>query len=212
MLRLMAAGALLLVALVAAAAPDSQTESPVAALQALLARTDSIGGRFEQEVRNEDGDSVQRSEGEIWVQRPFKLRWETEQPFRYLVVTDGETLWRYDPDLEQLNTEPFSADLAQAPVLILTATPQQLQNHFDVSYQRRGELDIFTLLPRGEAMFSEMSLQFAGTELQAMELRDSLGQHTRISLLEPAFNTGYGADLFTFSEERYRQQVLEPAP
>src|SRR5690606_41802687 len=37
----------------------------------------------------------------ISLKRPRKFRWHTDPPLEQLLISDGEKIWLYDPDLEQ---------------------------------------------------------------------------------------------------------------
>lgn len=190
----------LIVCFLALFAATATAATAVEQLRATLAKTDSISGEFVQTVKSEEGETLQRSEGEIIVQRPLQMRWETTEPYHYLVVTNGETLWRYDADLEQLNVEPFSVDLARAPAMILTTSTEELASHFDVSRESADGGEIYTLTPRGEASFERLRLHFRQDRLTALDLEDSLGQITHVELRDPVFNRQYDRDTFVFSE------------
>lgn len=189
--------------LLAMSAATAASDAAVEQLRATLAKTDSIGGDFVQTVKSEEGETLQRSEGKIIVQRPLRMRWESTEPYHYLLVTDGETLWRYDADLEQLNVEPFSVDLARAPAMILTTSTEELASHFDVSRESAGGGEIYTLTPRGEAAFERLRLHFRQDRLTALDLEDSLGQITHVELRDPVFNRHYDSDTFVFSQDEH---------
>lgn len=165
-------------------------------LQRLLQQAQGFSAQFHQRVQSEDGELLQESSGSIAVQRPYRMRWETLEPFRYLVITDGETLWRYDPDLEQLNTEPFTEDLAQTPAMVLVTAAQTLAEQFEVSRQQGDS--VYVLHPKTESSFRELRLRFEGDLLQAMQLQDHLGQQTDISLQGMAQNPQFEPDHFQF--------------
>ena len=110
----------------------------VAQLHLQLSSLKTLQADFEQDVFDEDGTLLQQSRGELMVERPNKLRWESREPFHYLLISDGETLWRYDADLEQLNTEAFSPELAQTPALIIGASIAELESRFEVAMNKQG--------------------------------------------------------------------------
>jgi DNA-binding transcriptional LysR family regulator len=47
------------------------------------------------------GRKPQQSAGIFALQRPGKFRWSYEKPYKQLLVSDGNKLWSYDPDLNQ---------------------------------------------------------------------------------------------------------------
>lgn len=170
----------------------------VAQLHLQLSSLQTLQAEFEQEVYDEDGKLLQNSRGTLMVERPNKLRWESVEPFHYLLVSDGKTLWRYDADLEQLNTEAFTPELAQTPALIIGASIAELDERFDVTLRKQGVLREFVLTPREPEMFTEMTLRFSKGKLVSMAMRDNLAQQTEIRLQSPQYNRKIPTAQFQF--------------
>ena len=58
----------------------------------------SFTGEFVQtSIRNDEDSIPVVAEGKVSFLRPGKMRWEYETPEEQLLVTDGETVWLYDP-------------------------------------------------------------------------------------------------------------------
>lgn len=170
-------------------------DDDAAALAARLEPLQSLRAHFEQTVRDERGEILQQGSGLMLVQRPNRLRWETEQPFRYLVVTDGEVLWRYDADLEQANREPFRGELADAPGLILGGDPGRIA----AQYRVRADGDRFVLEPRtDEALFRRLTLVWRDAALHSMTLVDRLDQTTEIVFSDLQRNPELAPSTFSF--------------
>ena len=64
--------------------------------------TTSMRADFYQVVFDNQGRKVQEVKGVMQLQRPGKFRWDYKQPYVQLVVGDGEKVWLYDPELEQV--------------------------------------------------------------------------------------------------------------
>jgi len=170
-----------------------------AALATLLADTQSMQAKFSQRVVSDEGELLEESRGSMAFQRPNQLRWEIIEPYRYLVLTNGETLWRYDPDFEQLSTESFRS-VAQTPMLILAASAAELDGQYLIEAKTVEGEQQFDLKPRSkDAEFTRLVLAFTGKLLSEMQLTDKLGQETTIALTETRLNRKKLADkLFEF--------------
>ncbi len=177
-----------------------QAGDPVADLHRYLSVSKTIRSEFKQTVTAESGELVQQSHGTIAFQRPNKIHWEADTPFHYLMVSDGETLWRYDADLEQLSTEPFDPRLADTPALIFAASAKELAENYDITVQKvkQGGTS-FILKPHSSDLFSELTLQFRGESLVGMVLLDNLEQRTEIQFIDPEYNLRLPSSLFQFS-------------
>lgn len=159
--------------------PDAATR-----LQARLAPMSELSGRFEQSIYDDRGELLQRSAGNFALKRPNRLRWHTLEPYEHLVITDGQELLRWDPDLEQLNREPVSEEMMATPAMILGEGGDDLDQRYDIRARRQAGEDHFTLSPRQESPFTALTLRFDGERLSGIDMLDSLGQRTSIKLLD----------------------------
>tara|TARA_R110001583_G_scaffold66117_3_gene190486 strand:+ start:9523 stop:10125 length:603 start_codon:yes stop_codon:yes gene_type:complete len=175
-------------------------EGDVAQLHLHLSGAQSLNAKFVQQVKDVDGQLLQESKGTIALKRPNKIRWESTEPFHYLLVSNGKTVWRYDADLEQLNTEPFDANLAQTPAMIISMTIDQLAAQYDVSVKKNGNAREFILLPKEPGSFTEMVLMFTWGKLTGMRLTDTLEQTTKIEFINPKYNNRFSDREFEFNE------------
>jgi len=85
--------------------PDMAMAAPLPAelTRALnqLTRAHGFSARFEQTIRFSDG-TMQRYRGEVDVLTPGRFRWRYAEPYEQLFVSDGHTIWHYEPDLMQV--------------------------------------------------------------------------------------------------------------
>ncbi|MDM8567840.1 outer membrane lipoprotein chaperone LolA, partial [Candidatus Halobeggiatoa sp. HSG11] len=80
----------------------------------------TMQGQFEQSLFNEQGNLLEISEGKMYVQRPNQFRWEYKKPYEQLIVADGEKIWIYDNDLEQITVKKLSNTLGQTPAFLFS--------------------------------------------------------------------------------------------
>ncbi|MDF1693492.1 MAG: outer membrane lipoprotein chaperone LolA [Zhongshania sp.] len=175
-------------------------EGDVAQLHLHLSGAQSLNAKFVQQVRDVDGELLQESKGTIALKRPNKIRWESIEPYHYLLVSNGQTVWRYDADLEQLNTEAFDANLAQTPAMIIGMSIDQLAAQYDVNVKKNGNAREFVLTPKQPGSFTEMALMFTWGKLTGMRLTDTLEQTTKIEFVNPKYNNRFSDREFEFNE------------
>ncbi|NHN35826.1 outer membrane lipoprotein chaperone LolA [Pseudomaricurvus alcaniphilus] len=171
--QLVCAGLLSLVASLAAAdAAVDSAEQLIALLQPMV----SMSGEFNQVQSDSNGELLSESSGVFSVRRPGYLRWETRQPFPQLLVSDGATLWLYDPDLEQATISAVDDQLNQSPAVIFSGDPAAIRERFEVSRAASGE---FSLTPRQQdGHFRRLDLNFDKRQLVGMTILDGFGQQT----------------------------------
>lgn len=179
-------------------------------LQKLLQPLDNLQGKFSQQQFDIDGELLQQSEGDFALQRPGKFSWHTALPFEQQLVSNGQRLWLYDPDLEQVSIQTIDANLQQTPALILSSNAEQLSANFEIvetSVEGKADLNVkkntqnreFLLLPRQtDPVFERLILVFKDDVLSDLNVHDSLGQLTQFKLLNVIANTKMAATQFEF--------------
>ncbi|WP_372750544.1 outer membrane lipoprotein chaperone LolA [Litorivivens sp.] len=179
-----------------------RAETAADTLSATLGELKNLAATFEQTVRDDEGEILETSSGTLQFQRPHHMRWEVAAPYRYLILTNGQSLWRYDPDFEQLTEEPFSS-VSQTPLMILAATADELASQYDISLVSGKETRQYVLKPRQkQSEFSRLVLTFTEGKLARMTLRDKLGQETSIALKNVTANQAPIAESrFIFTQE-----------
>ena len=69
----------------------------------------SFTGEFEQtSIRNDEDSMPMVAEGKVSFLRPGKMRWEYETTEEQLLENDVETVWLYDPLLENVTVQQLS--------------------------------------------------------------------------------------------------------
>jgi outer membrane lipoprotein carrier protein len=197
-------GILLVVAWLAPGpAPVVADEGPAVApeqLRAFLAETVTFEARFSQVLLEADSARAQVSEGRFYLHRPQRFRWDYVTPAPQLVVADGEHLWLYDPDLEQVTVRRLDDGLSSTPAMLLSGDGA-LEDSFRLgaAYREDG-LDWVELAPLSEAAdFAAVRVGFEQGRLASMELMDALGQTTVIRFSDVRLNPPLDAALFSFS-------------
>lgn len=161
----------------------------------------SLDGRFVQQVLDAQGGTGERSEGRISLKAPRQFRWEYQKPFPQLIVADGDHLWLYDPDLEQVTVRVQSYEEQSSPLAALI-DPGELDRQFVVTEGGQGGgltwVDLKARKPEDSAVQSA-KLGFNATGLARMVFEDQLGQRTEVSFSQWQRNGALPADLFRFT-------------
>ena len=123
LVRASTAGLALLAALLAAASPGAATAADTRnraeeRIDGWLAAHESLRARFLQTVFDEAGARLDESRGTVAFRRPYRFRWDYEAPEPQIIVADGENLWWYDADLEQVTVRPVDAALEQGQEVV----------------------------------------------------------------------------------------------
>jgi len=68
--------------------------------------------------------------GQVWLQTPNKFKWEYAEPAPQLILANGETVWVYDEDLEQVTVK--KQESTQNPIYVLL-NKEQTEKNFDMA-------------------------------------------------------------------------------
>lgn len=171
----------------------------IEALRNVLSPVSSMSAEFSQVIEDANGYQLQESQGTLVVSQPGKIRWISQRPMEQWVISDGETLWVFDPDLEQVTVQPFNQDLAQTPAILFSGDLEKLDGAYYVTYEQKDGRNLFYLSPEGEgSLFNTVILTFDDEMPVSMELVDNLDQHTVISFSSVQVNIPVTADQFVF--------------
>ena len=172
-------------------------------LAELLDGMTTLSAEFEQTVTNRFGDVLQAATGRMRLKRPMRLRWELDEPYPQLVVTNGESLWVYDPDLEQVTVQPLAEALSGSPAVFLTGTVADLRRNFTVVATEAPETggSRFELTPVDpNAVYGELALTFAADgSLAGIDIGDHLQQLTRVAFTARDSSAVLESELFEFT-------------
>jgi len=145
-----------------------------------IAGAHGFSGRFEQTIRFSDG-TAQHYRGELDVLTPGRFRWRYIEPYEQLFVSDGRTLWHYEPDLMQVQilrtmqgVDPAVMRLLDGTLSIHDVTMLGTESRADAAAHRYH-------VRIGEK--KEVWLGLRGHHLAYVESVDTLGNHNRIRFL-----------------------------
>ncbi len=168
-------------------------------LDHFLEGMDDIKANFKQTLLNEHGEELETSSGIVYMSRPGKFRWDYTEPYSQQITTDGNTLWIYDEDLEQVTIRDISNSIENTPAAILGGTGD-FDDHFVII--NIGNIEGFEwveLTPRDiENQYHSIRLGFNKKHIGMMILFDNLGQTTRIDFIDSERNTNLDDSLFVF--------------
>lgn len=177
---------------------ESWAQDAAERLSERLEPLETYHASFEQKILDSSGDHLQEAQGEMWLARPGLLRWEVDAPYAQTVMSDGENVYLYDPDLEQVTVQAVDERVTHTPALLISGNIDDLTASYDVHYEN-GDEDIFTLVPSTpDTLFEELNLMFEGETLTELWMTDSTGQRTAIIFSAIRQNSEIDDERFTF--------------
>lgn len=149
------------------------------ALQAKLATIDGFSADFIQRVIDSEGQVIANGEGQLTVEKPNKVNWHTTSPDETLIIANGETLWFYDPFIEQVSVYDFDQALANTPILLLSSNNETLWDGYRV-IQVESSFVIESL--NEQSHVKSLQLKFDNERLDQLLIFDATGQVSEITL------------------------------
>ncbi len=174
--------------------------APIDQLREFLSATHSARGEFSQEVVGQPGaKTMPRSSGTFEFQRPGRFRWVYAKPYKQLIVSNGERMYLYDQDLNQVTVKRLQGALPASPASILFGS-NDFERDFTVSNDGSGDgIDWILALPRAkDSPYERIRIGFRDGLPAAMQLSDSFGQTTRLAFEHVQRNPPLPADTFKF--------------
>ncbi len=176
-------------------------------LEQFLREVGSARASFTQVVTSprRSGETVARSKtssGRFEFLRPNRFRFEYTKPFEQTIVADGQTLWLYDADLNQVTAREQQAVLGSTPAALIAAGTdlRALSEVFDLkSAPARDGLEWLEARPRSkDGQLQSVRVGFRQGQLTVLEIADSLGQRSVLTFSQWQGNAPLKAEQFRF--------------
>lgn len=192
-------------ALVAASAfafPGMASAAALDQFKSFVASTQSAKGEFTQQQlgKSKNGKATPASSGSFVFARPGKFIWTYQKPYEQVLQADGETLYIYDKDLNQVTTRKLGNALGSSPAAILFGS-NKLEENFTLSEAgARDGMEWLNATPKAkDTSFEQISIGLKGGVPMAMELKDTFGQTSRLTFTNFQRNPQLGAQQFKFT-------------
>jgi len=182
----------------ALAAPLASAADPVETLRSFVRDVKSGHAEFTQTVTSPDGAKKKSSSGSFDFARPNRFRFAYAKPFEQTIVGDGEKVWIYDADLNQVSSRKLGQALGATPAALLAGG--SLERDFDLAKLPPSDgLEWAEARPKAkDGAFQSVRVGFKGADLAALEIIDSFGQKSLLRFSGFAANVPVNAEAFRF--------------
>ena len=150
-------------------------------LDTLLQGIETLSATVVQLIVESDGGILEESDIQMHLKKPDGFYWETLSPFPELVVTNGITLWNYQPDLEQVVIEDWDTSRSELAAQLLNGQTGNLAEEYQIELQppRNSEAREFVLTPlASDSVYEQISINFFSSELDLIHFDNVNGQQT----------------------------------
>lgn len=171
----------------------------VEALKRFGEKVQSAGAAFSQTVTSPDGAKKKTSSGRFEFQRPNRFRFDYLKPYEQTIVADGQKVWLYDADLNQVTVRPLAQALGNTPAGVLAGAA--LDRDFQLKAEPdQGGLQWVLATPKQTegGSIRSMRVGFKGEQLAALEILDAFGQRSRLDFSALEVNPKLAPQRFQF--------------
>ena len=167
----------------------------------------SFSGRFIQTSHRGDTEiGPKKAEGLVSYKRPGKMRWLYEAPEEQLLVTNGQTMWLYDPLLENVTVQKLEK-ITEGTALSFLLGLGNLQADFihrEISKNLLSGQEglIVELEPRkstANLAFIQLNVHPETYNLQTIALMDQQDNYRTIQLMNMKYNLEIEDNFFEFT-------------
>lgn len=152
--------------------------------KSFVSSTRTARGEFSQRLVKNDGGAAKvsnASTGSFEFSRPGRFIWTYRKPYEQVLQADGDKLYIYDRDLNQVTVRKLGNALGSSPAAILFGSNDLEKNFTLKEGGAREGLEWLQVTPKSrDTTFEQIGIGLKDGVPAAMELRDTFGQ---VSLL-----------------------------
>jgi outer membrane lipoprotein carrier protein len=183
----------------------AQTESAVTravdGLQRHYRETRSFSAKFVEQIAPVGAPARTRT-GTVYFSKPGRMRWEFDEPSKELIVSDGELLYNYDPELNQVIEAPLTQALRSPGATEFLLGVGDLSRDFNPSLVGGASSDgllHLKLAPKKPGSTVELGLEEKSYDIRTIRVTDQLGNVTFLKLANIESNHALPDSMFAFS-------------
>jgi outer membrane lipoprotein carrier protein len=159
-----------------------------------------FSANFQQNILDGTGTLLQQAEGTLAINKPNLVNWHTTEPDETLIVSNGKSLWFYDPFIEQVTIYSVEKSMVNTPILLLSSVDKKLWDNYQVTSTNDENYVIHALDDNSQV--KSLSLTFsantAKTELLSFSILDATGQLSVMTLSKVDYDKQPSPALFEF--------------
>ncbi|MFZ6872884.1 outer membrane lipoprotein chaperone LolA [Undibacterium sp. Di27W] len=183
--------------------PALASASAVEQFKSFVTNNKSAKGEFsQQQVKKADGKISKTATGNFVFARPGKFIWAYTKPYEQVLQADGDKLYIYDKDLNQVTIKALGNALGSSPAAILFGSASSADLDKNFSFKEVGNkqgLEWLEAIPKAkDTQFESIGIGMKDGVPVALELRDNFGQFSILTLKNLEKNPSLKADEFKF--------------
>jgi outer membrane lipoprotein carrier protein len=175
--------------------------------------THSFSAKFSEEIATV-GAPKRKRQGTVSFRKPGRMRWEFEAPEAQTIVSDGDTLFSYDPDLNQVVETPLKQALKSSSATSFLLGMGNINRDFKPAFADSAKptgLIQLILDAKAGGYKIEVGLDPKSYNLVTLTLTDQLGDVTKVDFADIRDNVELPESMFAFKVPDGADIVTAPA-
>jgi outer membrane lipoprotein carrier protein len=178
---------------------SEHNETALNFLKEYIQSLNSFEAEFEQSIYGQSGTMLESSKGIVKLQKPGKFYWAYQQPYSQYLISNGDSIWIYDEDLEQVTINKIDGNTQNSPAALLSGEMDIESNYIITDLGQIENADWIELRSNNtDVEFNAIRLGFIQGELSGMALFDNLGQTSELNFNKVLRDKVLDESLFEF--------------
>lgn len=154
-------------------------------LRALLDKYNGFSANFSQTVVDSEQNVIHSALGQLKFEQPGRFIWQINEPEPEVLVSNGETLWWYNPFIEEVSLYDASQAVAKTPFALLVSQDDATWGQFHIAKNQGG----YTVQPKDleQAQVVKLELRFTKDTLESIDVIGRTQQVSQYRLTNPVF-------------------------
>lgn len=154
-------------------------------LRNMLAKYDGYTASFDQEVKDVQGTLLHKAQGTMSFEQPGKFIWQVTEPEEEVLTSNGNTVWWYNPFVEQVSIFDSQQAVDKTPFALLVSQDDQTWAQFDISKEDND----FVVASKSDsdAAVRELRIRFDGDKLSKILILDRSMQTSEYRIEQQTF-------------------------
>lgn len=160
--------------------------------------TQTMQGQFTQKLLDEHGRIIESAFGMVSFSLPGQFRWDYTEPYQQSIISDGQALWIYDIDIDQLIIRDIGIVTGSTPLVIFSGYAE-VEKHFVVENIGTIEGASWVELSARDqsSQYRSIRMGFDDGKPLMMLMFDGFQQITRIDFISVNSNVRLASDFFS---------------
>jgi outer membrane lipoprotein carrier protein len=204
-----------------ASAEEKNLDSVLDRVQSNYERINDFHAKFTQEATIRSLNQVERADGEVWLKKPGKMRWNYYRPNKEEIVSDGSKIWFYNQEEKQVVESSLIEVMDTPTTTTLLSGLGNIKEQFNARFSASAFPDqdgsyLVDLLPKDNSAEEEYNKVTIAVNKKSMlvdtiYLYDPFGNLTKVNLHDIKINKGVSDSLFNFKVPRGVELIKTPS-